>query len=643
MFREIEINARQEAARMRHHYVGVEHYFIGLLELSDGLLARLLDLHGVTPDYVRDTLRRYIGRGARKRQRHIGMPATPRAGVMLNLAYELARDARRDEPNERDVLLAILEEGDNIPVRILWRLNISPHDLARAANADASGSFRRPSILKFDFSPHFNSAAGLSDEHVFILRRLFEGYAVLRIERQLTGGYSGAVVLLVTPLHADGAQDASVVVKIGDAASILEEERRYNRYVRNTLPPLTARLEDKTTAELFDSAGLKYTFVPDPNGGADSMRILAHEMGAAQLGTWLKEKLFPYFGKNWWMQRRPQRFQVWEEYDWLLPPLLTLDYVAEEEAKAAKAVALIVDRQIKRGRAEGVAYGALVGVHHFVVGRIYREKRAMQLSLGLNTSETIYRAYPILVRNVDIAGGAYFHTEMIERQYGRIWKTRRDVFFETLSQLAADFDPRGSDIPFMGTHVLPNPILTYDTLLDRQIDGSLSRIHGDLHLGNILRGTQDLPFLIDFSHARSGHTAFDWVSLEISILAELVAPLVQGDWASVRQIAPYLLALYRGEPLPNDPIGEALQPVIAVREIAAQCLNDPADWTEYYIALALAALRALTWNTMGDPARRLMLLVSALAQWMLRTDNDVESTPLESTARDFDTGFSKPP
>ncbi|MDZ4765493.1 MAG: Clp protease N-terminal domain-containing protein [Chloroflexota bacterium] len=494
MFRDIEISARQESARMRHHYLGVEHYFIGLLDLSDGLLGRLLDLHGVTPDYVRDTLRRYMGRGARKRQRFVGNPSTPRAALMLNLAYEIARDAKRDEPNERDILLAILEEGDSIPIRILRRLNIAIDELARQANADSSGSFPRPSILKLDFSPAFDSSSGLNEEHVFILRRMFNTYATLRIERQLTGGYSGALVLLVTPIQADGAEDASVVVKIADAASILDEERRYNQYVRNTLPPLTARLEDKTTAEIFDVAGLKYTFVPDHSGGATSMRVLAREMGAAQLGTWLKEQLFPYFGKNWWMQRRSYRFQVWEEYDWLLPPLLTLDYVSDEEAKAAKSLSLVVDKQIQRGRAEGIEYGALVGVHHFVVQRIYREKRMIQLSLGLNTSETIYRAYPILIRNVDIAAGGYFHTEMIERQYGRIWKTRRDSFFEALSQLAADFDPRGSDIPITNTIALPNPILTYDNLLDRQVDGTLSRIHGDLHLGNILRGAADIRF-----------------------------------------------------------------------------------------------------------------------------------------------------
>ncbi|MDZ4765494.1 MAG: hypothetical protein SGI73_13160 [Chloroflexota bacterium] len=126
-------------------------------------------------------------------------------------------------------------------------------------------------------------------------------------------------------------------------------------------------------------------------------------------------------------------------------------------------------------------------------------------------------------------------------------------------------------------------------------------------------------------------------------MAEIVVPEVAGDWASIRQIAPYLVLLYRGEPLPDDPIATALLPVIAVREIAAQCLGDPDDWTEYYIALALASLRALMWNTMSDPARRLMLLVSALAQWMLRAEGDSESTPMDSTARDLDTGFSKVP
>jgi hypothetical protein len=53
--------------------------------------------------------------------------------------------------------------------------------------------------------------------------------------------------------------------------------------------------------------------------------------------------------------------------------------------------------------------------------------------------------------------------------------------------------------------------------------------------------------------------------------------------------------------------------LVSVREIVADCLAAPDQWGEYNVALALCALRAVTWETLSPPARRLMLLVSALA------------------------------
>jgi hypothetical protein len=632
--KDIEINARLESTRMRHFFLGVEHYFVGMLDIPGGLLPRLIETHGLTPEYLKDAVRRYTGRGANKRPRYAGIPTTPRAATILNLAYELARESGRDEADERDLLLATLEEGSSIPVRVLRRLGIDLRQLMEQAAADSSRPAQRHGLLKIDFGSQFDPSGALSDDEVFILRRMFYGYASIRIERRLTGGYSGAAVVLVTPIHADASEDALVVVKIGEADSLLDEERRYNTFVRNTLPPLTARLEDKTTAEHLDLAGLKYTFVADRRGMSASLRVQAQELGAERLGDWLKEELFPYFGRNWWTQRRPYRFTAWAEYDWLLPPLLTLDFVAEDEAKSAgKPSAFTVRDPVKRSRAEALEYGDLVAVENFVVQKLYRDKKMLRLSLGLKTSETMYNAHRILVRQVDPTASGFFRGEMVDTLYGRVWKTRRDSFAEALSILDPDFDPHAADIPFSDAgDTVANPLLNYDPLLDRTVNGAWSKIHGDLNLGNILTGPNDSPFLIDFAHARSGHTAFDWASLEISILAEIVVPSVGSEWSAARRIAPILAGLHRGDGLPNDAIGAALRPIMAVRAIAAECLSTPNDWVEYDLALAMASLRALTWNTMSVGARRLMLFVAGMAQRSLYARPDVTGT--QETLRD---------
>ncbi len=624
---------------MLHRYLGVEHYFIGMLDLRGGLLSGLLDKHGLTPDYVKDEVRRYIGRGKEDRVRYTGLQPTPRAAVVLNLAYDRAKVEGRTEPDERDLLLAMLEEGESIPCRVLRRLGADTKALGEQAATLTNAA--RTSILKLDFSPDFDPAYALSQDEVFLLQRMFAGYAALRIERRLTGGYSGALILLITPIHADQREDAAVVVKIADATSILDEERRYNTYVRNTLPPLTARLEQRTTAKYLDIAGLKYTFVADQNGASESLRVLAHEMGAERLRNWLRNQLFPYFGRAWWMQRTPSLFQVWEEYDWLLPPLLTIDFVPEDQAGAAPPSDVVeLNKNLQRGQAESLEYGTLVRVSNFVVDKIIRRKKSLTLTLGMTNTEATYHAYRILVRSVDVMALGYHRREMIDSLYGRVWKTRRDSLFEAVSALEPDFDPHESAIPFQADMPLTNPILSCKLLLERQINGAFSHIHGDLHLGNILTGPGDIPFLIDFEHTRRGHTAFDWASLEISIWAEMAAPLVEPTWEGARMLGEWMLALLQNRSLPDSLLGQVLSVIAAVREIAELCLRDPSKWDEYYAALAMCALRAVTWEkTMGLTARRAMLLLAALSQSLLLDAGNRSGGSPTSTLHDGETDF----
>ena len=61
--KDILINARQESFRMQHYYLGVEHLFIGLLDIQGGLTVSLLEERGLTTEYVVDAIRRKAGTG----------------------------------------------------------------------------------------------------------------------------------------------------------------------------------------------------------------------------------------------------------------------------------------------------------------------------------------------------------------------------------------------------------------------------------------------------------------------------------------------------------------------------------------------------------------------------------------------------
>ena len=308
--RDILINARQESYRMQHYYLGVEHLFIGLLDIQGGLTSSLLEELGLTTEYVVDAIRRKAGKGNRQRL-WAGMPNTPRADVVLGIANDLALESGRQEISERDLLIAILDENDSIPVRVLRRFEVDTAQLAAmptkrrstrsaASPTSASSSARQPTRCP---KKRCSSSGGC-----------FTATDAFAIERRLVGGYTSAAILVVTPVSADGMEDAAVVVKIDDADIILDEAQRYETHVRSSLPPLTARLEEKpTTSETSDLAGLKYTFIAGMNSSAQDLREAARDLD--NLGEWLRRELYPYFGKTWWKQNRPYRFQVWTEYD----------------------------------------------------------------------------------------------------------------------------------------------------------------------------------------------------------------------------------------------------------------------------------------------------------------------------------------
>jgi hypothetical protein len=612
--RDILINARQESFRMHHYFLGVEHLFIGMLEIQGGLTRSLIESYGLTTEYVIDAIRRKTGKGTATQRMFAGMPYTPRADMVMSIANDLSLEAKRSEIGERELFEAILEENDNIPVRVLARLGLTSTAL-REALTNSTAKIKNPAqlqpLLEVDFGADFQPVTPFSDDHYFILRRLFHGYSRVRVDRQLTGGYSASSVLAVTPINGDSTQDSPVVVKIDHADTILDEAQRYEAHVKSTLPPLTARLEDKPAAsETTDMAGLKYTFIADSNGTPQDLSIAAAEMGYEGVGKWIKHELYPTFGKTWWMQRRPYRFQVWTEYDWLLPPLLTLEYTADNDAN----IPTIKD-PIRRDKIKALEYGDPVAIENFTVHRVHRDKNSMVLTIGRG-SEAAKRAYKIEVRGLNLAQDAHFRGEVIERLTGRVWKTRDEMLLMALTELVPDFDPHALTIPGVaGISSLPNPLSAYPDLLDRYVNGSLSKIHGDLHLGNILVGHNHSAFLIDFAQTRSGHVLFDWACLEISLLDQIAMPEFGDDWAAARQAIGILAATRHPSAaavLPRDQIAPIL-PIAAVRDVVNDCLTKDGDWSEYFIAVALCGLRAATWDTMSPRGRRAAFILSAYA------------------------------
>ncbi len=274
---------------------------------------------------------------------------------------------------------------------------------------------------------------------------------------------------------------------------------------------------------------------------------------------------------------------------------------------------------VRRARLAQLEYGDPVVVENFTVQRVYHDKNMIQLAIGKG-SEAARRAYKINVRGLNLAQDVYYRGEVIERIAGRVWETRAMALLAAAQSLEPDFDLDSETIPGIGKpEHLPNPIRAYEDLLDRYVDGTLSKIHGDLHLGNILVGPNASAFLIDFAQTRNGHTLFDWACLEVSLLTDVVMPVVGDDWWSVRLVLRYLASLHKDVPDSGVPaLNDVMQHVLAVREIVKDCLAREGSWSEYYMALTFCTLRAFTWETLSLGARRLMFSLGGLAIHELR-------------------------
>jgi hypothetical protein len=427
------------------------------------------------------------------------------------------------------------------------------------------------------------------------------------------------LVLVIAPLYVDGREDAPVVAKIASSDQIMDEYQRYETHVKGALPLQTARLEDPPTApERSALAGLKYTLVASSGGVPQDLRNLVQQNGSQELAHLLQKELFEQFNKTWWGHKRAYRFPVWKEYDWLLPPLLVLDFIPQAEPVENPFVLKIPITQSRlKSRMQSLKVGDPVVLDGFVVQKVDPAHNLVKLAVGYGM-EADKRAFKIEARHLEQLDKGFFRGEVIENLVARVGKTRQDMLEEAVRDLHPPYAPNAKTICVRNLQ-FDNPIFKYEELMDRQINGSESRIHGDLHLGNILTGPNKSIWLIDFGHTREGHTLFDWATLEISLLGDGVMYMLGDDWVKAEAIIDFLIALDSNQPLPviEKSVADLLGAVVVLRQIVGHCLARPNDWTEYYIALAFCALRGMTFGSMSLGGRRLMFLLAALAMYQL--------------------------
>jgi hypothetical protein len=405
----------------------------------------------------------------------------------------------------------------------------------------------------------------LGSDETTLLQALFQRYARLVIQQEFLSGYSGARTFLALPIRLDGRADAYTITKIGGRQAMQREYRNYETFVKDTLPPITARIQrppvSTSTTRSSHLAALQYTFIGEPGHPPNSLR----QALLSRSDTSLLFRLLETFGPNWWLQRRPYTFRLATEYDHVLPTHLVLEPASGkgQELDGRRSPASL-----------DIRVGERVTLHNFSQAELRQDGISFSAQGPGSPGQP-----PLRIR--------WLGTQRPEGATGKVVATRQSL----LSHFVEGCDLLG----------LPDPLTYIPALLSETTHASQSIIHGDLNLENILVGPGGMLWLIDFAQTREGHTLFDFAHLEAEIIGHIIA-------AKVDNPADYL-AILRGSCLPQ--YQELASLLETMHEISSRCLFNPSQPREYRIALILTCLGALKFINLNPYAKHLLYLTAA--------------------------------
>lgn len=114
--------AKEEARRIGRNVVGTEMFLLGILAESSGVGAKVLNNLEITLKDARQVVEQLIGYGNEYFDNEIVF--TQRAKNVLEKAWKLAQDAKRDRINSEDLLMAITTEHSSLAMKALGQLGV---------------------------------------------------------------------------------------------------------------------------------------------------------------------------------------------------------------------------------------------------------------------------------------------------------------------------------------------------------------------------------------------------------------------------------------------------------------------------------------------------------------------------------------
>ena len=149
------ILAKKEMNNLRHPYVGSEHLFLSILSMKDLEITKVLASYNITYEVFKRELIRIVGVGKESNEWFLYTPLLKR---VIETAILNSKEKGEVEVSVNELLLAILEEGEGVAIRLLIGLNIDVDEIYNSISKDSKVSNKalHKKLLVEDFAVNLN-------------------------------------------------------------------------------------------------------------------------------------------------------------------------------------------------------------------------------------------------------------------------------------------------------------------------------------------------------------------------------------------------------------------------------------------------------------------------------------------------------
>jgi ATP-dependent Clp protease ATP-binding subunit ClpC len=121
--------SKEEALRLGHDYIGVEHLLLGIIREGNGLAIKILKSLGVDAKELRTKLEETTKSGEVSTNYMANIPLIKQAEKVLKITYLEAKMFKNNVIGTEHLLLSILKEENNVASKVLNQLNVTYNDV----------------------------------------------------------------------------------------------------------------------------------------------------------------------------------------------------------------------------------------------------------------------------------------------------------------------------------------------------------------------------------------------------------------------------------------------------------------------------------------------------------------------------------